>query len=372
MHNILTLYNPYYQDDVIEQHVEVLQNYDSQTFATVAFGKIRSKLRDYEHPFEEHLQKVYASASEEAYLQLFLTDYSSIYVAKVVEVLSDDCLNMAPPYYKEKGLDVENWFIISDIRRIIANDFEKVRDTVLGNFTAPNFGDHHYAIYGNSYVYPLVVEMDTNIDYFENENEDFRYFTEIYKSKRSLGVKESLINYLFEEDTFYTLHPNTQDAVISAEIEYQDNCKDPLYDFTGVVLKLAKAFEREVYLFLRTLFERLIREDYALGKVPYGVNHQEYVLKAYKDHKPNLGTNTFLLRKYEIKNAINDSIKSIKVRRYILNTIPEAIEAVKSIRNETAHDTAASLRECTQLRKRMLGIGEDGVLYNLVVNKKYM
>jgi len=372
MHNLLTLYNPYYQDDVIEQHVEVLQNYDSQTFATVAFGKIRSKLRDYEHPFEDRLQEIYASATEEEYLQLFLTDYSSIYVAKVVEVLSNDCLNIAPAYYKEKGLDVENWFIISDIRRILSNDFEKVRDTVLGNFTAPNFGHHHYAIYGNSYVYPLVVEMDTNIDYFENDNEDFRYFTEIYKSERSLEVKQSLINYLFEEDAFYALHPNSQDAIISAEIEFQDNCKDPLYDFTGVVLKLSKAFEREVYLFLRTLFERIIREDFSLGKIQYGVHKQEYLLKEYKNHKPNLGTNTFLLRKFAIKNAITDSIKSIKVRRYILSTIPEAIEAVKFVRNESAHDTAATLKECTQLRKRMLGIGQDGVLHDLVVHKKYM
>ncbi len=54
----------------------------------------------------------------------FFTDYASVYVAKVIEVSSDDRSDLAPSYYKEKNLDVERWFVISDIRRIVHNDFE--------------------------------------------------------------------------------------------------------------------------------------------------------------------------------------------------------------------------------------------------------
>ncbi len=43
MNHLLILYNPYYQKDVIQQHLSVLQE-KSQ----VGFGKIRSKLNDQE------------------------------------------------------------------------------------------------------------------------------------------------------------------------------------------------------------------------------------------------------------------------------------------------------------------------------------
>ena len=41
MTNLLILYNPYYQDTVIESHLEVLKQKGK-----VAFGKVRSKLKD--------------------------------------------------------------------------------------------------------------------------------------------------------------------------------------------------------------------------------------------------------------------------------------------------------------------------------------
>ena len=41
MKNLLILYNPYYQANVIESHLEVLKSQGA-----VAFGKIRSKLKD--------------------------------------------------------------------------------------------------------------------------------------------------------------------------------------------------------------------------------------------------------------------------------------------------------------------------------------
>ncbi len=366
MLNLLTLYNPYYQKDVIEQHVNILLSQDSQSTATVAFGKIRSKLRDYEHPFEDKLQEIYQSATRENYFQLFLTDYSSVYVAKVIEVVSIGCQDIAPAYYRYKDLDVENWFVISDIRRIVHDDFEQVRDRILGNFTTPNFGDHHYAVYGNSYVYPLVVEMDNEVDYFETDNDEFRYFTEIFKSEKRLETKQALIDYRFGKEVFYSLHPNTQDALISAEIEFLENKDDPLYDFTAIVIHLSKAFEKEIYLFMRSLFIKLIEWDERLGDIEYSVQGRNYRLSDYKNHKPNLGTNKFLLNNQYIKKAINDHIKDFLLRYFIFATISKTINAVQPVRNEAAHGETTSLRECVALRSRIVGIGESGVLCELI------
>jgi len=62
-------------------------------------------------------------------MQLFLTDFSSIYLCYVEKVSKELDGVEAPTYYEE--LYVESWFIISDIREIIRNDFEYVREQVL-------------------------------------------------------------------------------------------------------------------------------------------------------------------------------------------------------------------------------------------------
>lgn len=52
MQNLLILYNPYYQKDVIEQHLKVLIENKK-----VTFRKIRSKLKNIEHSFQDDLEK---------------------------------------------------------------------------------------------------------------------------------------------------------------------------------------------------------------------------------------------------------------------------------------------------------------------------
>ena len=71
---------------MIEQHLQILKNK-----GMVAFGKVKSKLRDYEHPNEEALETIY-----------------------------DD-------------LDVEMWYVFDDLRLIVKDDFQKIRDNILAN-----------------------------------------------------------------------------------------------------------------------------------------------------------------------------------------------------------------------------------------------
>ena len=54
-----------------------------------------------QHSSNKQLEEIYKSVDENNYLQLFLTDYSSIYVAKVVSVSNDDSYHFASAYYKE-------------------------------------------------------------------------------------------------------------------------------------------------------------------------------------------------------------------------------------------------------------------------------
>jgi len=364
MNNIITLYNPYYQENVIEQHLKILKDE-----GLVAFGKVRSKLRDYEHPHQEILDDVYASASKENLLQLFLTDYSSIYVANVIEVFPSTDATV-PAYYSD--LEVENWFIFDDLRLIVHKDFELIRDKVLTNFLATNFNNKTYAIYGNQYVYPMQVTMKDRINYFEKSEEDFRYYTNIFKSEEELQTKQNLIDFNFGEKRFYNFAPNSQDNLIAAEIEYMQNRDNPLYDFSSVVIKYSKAVELELYRFLRSIFKFIIEQDDSLGNIPYSLNGRDYVLSNLLKNKANYGTYGFLLRTFEIKTAINKYLKSRTITHFIFSDIPYYIKTIQGVRNESVHGDMTNLDDCSEIRDSVIGIGKSGMIAELDRHIKYI
>jgi len=123
MKNLLSLYNPYYNENVIEQHLKLLKEN-----GVVAFGKVRSKLRDYEHPNQDTLSEIYDETAKNNPTQLFLTDYNSIYVANVISVNKTINLIKVPKYYED--LEVEYWFVFDDLRLIVHKDFETIRDKI--------------------------------------------------------------------------------------------------------------------------------------------------------------------------------------------------------------------------------------------------
>ncbi|GAA8088831.1 hypothetical protein Neuguinea78_08230 [Helicobacter pylori] len=64
MNHLLILYNFYYQQDVIQQHLSILQE-KSQ----VGFGKIKSKLNDQEK--QKSLEEIYKATNEKIFCSFF-------------------------------------------------------------------------------------------------------------------------------------------------------------------------------------------------------------------------------------------------------------------------------------------------------------
>ena len=365
MDNLLILYNPYYQKDVIEQHVRVLQSASDPLTTKAAFGKIRSKLRDYDHPYKERLETIFAKVSGAHPLQLFLTDYADMYVARVVEVTAEDRSDIAPDYYNEKNLDVELWFVMTDLRRIVRDDFTFIRDRILSNFTTPNFKGWHYAIYGNEYVYPLVVEMDEPIDYFDYDFDDQRYFPDIFKNDQVQRIQRELIHYRFGEELFYAMHPNVQDALVGAEAGYVEHRDDPLYDFSPIVVQYSKAFERELYRFGKRLFGWLGKKE-DLTHITYAVQGQDYTFADYQRHKPNIGTTAYLLRHYDIRNAVDRHLPGGPLKSFVKFQLQPMLKEIQEIRNEATHGEKTSKEVCENYRAKVVGVGESGLLADLV------
>ena len=74
MNNVLILYNPYYQSDVIEQHLKILISKGK-----VAFGKIKSKRRDMINSHEAELEQIYESKFERQRRQVFAAIFNRLF-----------------------------------------------------------------------------------------------------------------------------------------------------------------------------------------------------------------------------------------------------------------------------------------------------
>lgn len=362
MKNLLILFNPYYKNDVIEQHLNLLIQNDK-----VAFGKIRSSLRTMENNFEDQLEEIYKTVDADNYIQLFLTDYSNIYVAKVVLVTNENLSGLAPSYYNE--LVVEKWFMITDLREIARNDFEGIRDNIFANFTTPNFNNHSYAIYGNNYVYPLIVDMKNEIDYFETSDDAFRHYANMFKSEEYLQIKENFIQYSFSDKWINRMHPNSLDNIISAEMEYIQNRLNPIYDFSTIIIKYAKTIEQEIYIYIKALFALLIANDPSIQDVKYSVQSRDYKISEIFTNKPNIGTYKFLLKEPKVKEAIERSIEDYHTKKFISSTVPYYINMIQGIRNESVHGAAATLSDVVELRKNILGIAKISMLVDIIKSR---
>jgi hypothetical protein len=372
MKNLIILYNPYYNNEVIEDHVRILNKYRDITEAKVAFGKVHSARRDYDHPYEDIIDQICESASSKDPIQLFLTDFSSMYVC-YVEKVTDKLEDVEAPVYYE-NLNVAKWFIASDIREITRNDFEYVRDQVLVNFTTPNFGNHTYALYGNRYDYPLLVEQKKLLNYFENFDEGERHFTRVFKSVQYATTQYDLMHYVFGKELLYAMHPDSLESLVMAEVAYREHKENATYDFSSIVILYSKVFENESYYFLRKLFELLMMRDSSLEEIGYQVQRRDFVLYDYLTQKPNLGTNKYLLGNSSIYQAyteyFNDYRKYASLLSLLKYDLKKATNVIQPIRNEASHGGQISKKECDDVRSVILGIGQASMISSILSNKK--
>ncbi|WP_367713439.1 HP0729 family protein [Helicobacter pylori] len=342
MNHLLILYNPYYQQDVIQQHLSVLQE-KSQ----VGFGKIRSKLNDQEK--QDSLEEIYKATNEENFLQLFLTDYANLFAAKVIKVSKDIDEGLIPSYYKEKNLEVEDFFIIS-----------LLRDQFLANFIAPN--NHTYAIYGNNYVYPLPVRLKEERSYFLG---DEKHYLSVHKSKEYLIMQENFMRFVFGKRLFYLLHPDSINNIIHAELELLQSENDLLNDFTSIIVKYSKTLEYEIYTFAKQVLLKACKKDPSLYDLDYEVQGRTLILEDFFAKKPNLGSIKFLLRHEKIQCHLEENLK-----RFINYPFSRILSLIQNIRNKAVHQKAPGLNEVEKLRNEILGIEGASLLKGILTHKE--
>ncbi|WP_033794240.1 HP0729 family protein [Helicobacter pylori] len=353
MSHLLILYNPYYQQDVIQQHLSVLQE-KSQ----VGFGKIRSKLNDQEK--HDSLEEIYKATNEKNFLQLFLTDYANLFAAKVIKVSKEIDESLIPSYYKEKNLEVEDFFTISDLRELVREDFSLLRDQFLANFIAPN--NHTYAIYGNNYIYPLPVRLKEERSYFLG---DEKHYLSVYKSKEYLAMQENFMRFVFGKRLFYLLHPDSINNLIHAELELLQSQNDFLNDFTSIIVKYTKTLEYEIYIFAKKVLLKACEKDPSLYDLAYKVQGKSFTLKDFFTKKPNLGSMKLLLRHEKLQCHLEESLN-----RFINYPFSRSLSIIQEIRNEAVHQKAPGLKEVEKIRNEILGIEGASLLKGILTHRE--
>lgn len=358
MNDLLILYNPYYQENVIELHLQVLK-----AQGQVAFGKLRSKLKDSfasqdDDFFEDFSNKL--KSSNLGFLQLFLTDYASLYVAKVVGIEKEACAEFVPDYYTQKNFSIEAYFIITDLRELVRDDFVLVRDKYLAHFTTPQFNNHTYALYGNTYTYPLLIKQKEGVNFFEDSQ---RHFLNLFKSDEFLRQKQILIDYVFGESYLYAMHPDSFDNLIYAELEFNENKGDKSYDFSAVILRYAKCFEQECYILIKKLIQILSQKDGEVLNLSFMQMGKVLELKNLLTHKATLGAYNYI-----IDNVLKSHIQSHANEQFInfAKRFSTQITFIQNTRNPVAHSQFASLKQANHLRSKLIGVGMSSQLVQMI------
>lgn len=377
--HLVGVWNPSYADDVMDAHLAVLLRRMGELRALPAgdprrdageadvhvwWGKVRSANR--QQPLD-HLPEILAldaAASDEAReVQLYLTDYRSLYVAHVIEITDDDVRldegSHVPPYYSERKLSCDCWFRLSDIRRIVADDTLGVI-AELRKLSNTHYNDRPVSLYGGMVDLPLIVTRSDDATFFEPAARDAltdgRFWAEFDAERTGLGaIERELRDNLFGESAWSALDPLVRVFIAGAEHLFRTNRRTPAFNFSGVVIELAKACEVQGNGMLR----------HALRKSEPG------------DRFVNLdgGRIDLLARRplalWDLARVLEDrGIRRVAERQlreaaWFTGAFPAVLREISPGRNRAAHSGRVCLGEAERIRDEMLGVGCHGHLVQL-------
>ena len=157
---------------------------------------------------------------------------------------------------------------------------------------------------------------------------------------------------------------------MGAEVQYGTHKDNATHDFASIVILYAKAFENESYYLLRKVFEELMGYDASLEQVEYQVQGRNYTLIDYLTHKPNIGTNKYLLSNHHIYQAYKACYKDYRQYAELLSLLTydlkKAITTIQNIRNEASHGGNIHRDDCDLLRSLLLGVGRESTMINIL------
>ena len=335
------------------------------------WAKLRSPTRQAPLPRAAEVLAIADQVASGVETHLYLTDYSSLYVAHVVEITADDVLEEFPderdhmPGYYD-GHDTDFWFRIWDVRRLVAADPPAIIEE-LKRLRNVRYHDRPVSLYGGIVDLPLIV----------TRNDDARWFVDIGAltegrrwAERDAELKgeterlsAELRDNLLGHEIWDALEPSSRTFLTTAEAVFRARRGDPGFDFSGSALEMTKAVETELNALLFPSLRRLLARAPATDREVWAgaalldlgspVSHQ------------TLGTLRHLLKDEE---KIRQPLRTALMHdwRWLEGELPAQLEPILDLRNPAAHERTVEREEMGRLRQSVLGIGCEGLLVRIV------
>ena len=381
--HLLSVWNPSYADDAMDQHLEVLLDWAERRDRDEAgeedvyvwWGKLRSPRRKEALPHRDRVLALAEQIEAGTPTHLYLTDHRSLYVARLVEVTDDPVLEETPgelshmpDYYQDH--DVDFWFRLWDLRRLVHNDTPAVVEE-LKELKNVRYHDRPVSLYGGLVDLPLLVHREDGVGWFDDMEllTGGRRWAERDATLRGETdrMARELRDNLLGERVWNALEPATRTFLASAEAVFRSRRDDPNFDFSGPAVEYAKAVETELNALIFGALrkgldgqpepDRQVRLNGRPVDASGRVAHQSLgALLKLLEHDGNARTG--------LKRALGNDAK------WLIDELPYQLRPIREMRNPAAHDAAAKRDRVSHQRGRILGIGGEGLLVRVVKTKR--
>ena len=371
MRHLLAVWNPSYANDAMEEHLAILLARaaaagdrildDERVY--VWWGKVRSSNR--QQPLANHgdIQRLASDleAEQRDSFDLYLTDYRSLYVAEVDEILEGDLpheeRSQAPAYYfGEPKLNCDFWFCIRDVRRLVVDDMPAVI-AALKLLRNVRYHDRPVSLFGGMVDLPLVVTRPDGRAMFDHRERDFATNGRLWaqfdaeQTAGTAAMERELRDNVLGDAVWNALDITARGVLASAEKLFRERRDDPSFDFAPVLTSFAKALEIQTNATLRKLLPALPKSARLAN-----INGQTVALD---EHEPlALGPLARVLSEREVAQAVGAKVRD---GAWFTGSLPAILDGVREVRNPATHSTRTDRKTATHWRNRMLGIGTEGI-----------
>ncbi len=375
--HLLAVWNPTYEADALQQHLAVLLAAMREFRAGdrpeddvyVWWGKVRSANRQAPLPHLDAVLAVDAEVSEDPSapeVHLYLTDYRSLYVAHLAEVVAADVREdpgeaaAIPAYYRQPGIHCDCWFRLWDIRRLVSDDTTAVA-TELAKLRNTRYNDRPVSLYGGMVDLPLLVTRADDTRWFDPDTRarytGGRFWAEHDAEQGGIGeMQRELRENRFGSTAWAALDPAARSFIASAEVSFRRHRADPAFDLGPIVVALANAVEVQanvvLHAALRDAPEPLRRE-----------NIEGRTVDLSRDGPFTLGQ---LARIIGGEKARVDHLRArLEHGGWFVESLPPILVDLADRRNPAAHGGTLDREGAMHLRDRLIGVGTLGDLLQL-------
>jgi hypothetical protein len=265
-----------------------------------------------------------------------------------------------PQYYAEKGLDVDFWYRLRDIRRLVADDTTVViaKLKTLRNLA---YDERPVSLYGGMVDLPLVVIAPDGERLFDRDERagiaGDRLWAELDAEAVGVGrMERELRENLFGDEAWIALDPAARAFIASAETIFRQQRNDPAFDFGPVVTNLSKALEVTCNGIFRRLGGSIPRE---LRQVRVG---NDTVDLSKGGHLSTGQLAAVLGRRTAVHKFLRERLEN---GRWFVDDFPAVLGRVAAVRNPGAHRERIDPEAATRVRNELMGVGERGVFVEL-------